>query len=71
MAQHTSRPRYFGGWGSRFMNDVTLVLAQVCAVISGLVIWGIAGLFARMAPLERADYVHMAIGFGLSAVLSW
>jgi hypothetical protein len=49
--------------------DVGLVLAQLSAFASGLVIWVFSGLTFFGEPLGRADYLNMAIGFGVTAAL--
>jgi hypothetical protein len=48
--------------------DVGLVITQVSAFLSGLVIWFFAGFDFENGP-GRPDYLHMALGFGLTAAL--
>lgn len=55
--------------GHRFLTISGLVLAQVGLVASALAVWFFAGLTFFGEPLHRDSYVHMALGFGLAAVL--
>jgi hypothetical protein len=55
--------------GRRLVINALLVAAELGAAASAAVIWFYAGLSFFGEPVVRGQYLHMAVGFGLAALL--